>query len=104
MQATLKNYRQSPRKVRLLADLIKGQSVPHAYVLLDNTPKRATSQIKKLLASAVSNAGTKEDELFVRDVRVDEGPTLKRFQPVSRGRAHPIRKRTSHIILTLKKK
>lgn len=108
MRATLSNYRQSPRKVRLVADLIKGQTVPHAYLLLANTPKRATKQMKKLLDSAVANAKQKntvdESELIVDEIRVDKGVTLQRYRPVSRGSAHPIRKRTSNVSLSLKKK
>jgi len=105
MHASLKNYRQSPRKTRLVADLIKGQSVSHAYALLEHTPKRATDQIKKLLKSAVANAkqesSVHEKDLFVKEIRVDDGQTMKRYRPVSRGRAHPIRKRTSNISLVL---
>lgn len=105
MRALLKNYRQSPRKVRLVADLIKGKSVNSAYVLLQNTPKRATGQLKKVLDSAVANAvqnkGIKREDLIIKNVRIDEGRTLHRFRPVSRGRAHPIRKRTSHVAVEL---
>lgn len=105
MRAFLKNHRQSPRKVRLVADLIRGKTLHTAYVLLENTPKRATHQIRKVLDSAVANAieneGARKEDLVVENVRVDEGKTLHRHQPVSRGRAHPIRKRTSHITVLL---
>lgn len=108
MKALLKNYRQSPRKVRLVTELIKGQTVARAYVLLDHTPKRATDQIKKLIASAVANArqegSVNEEDLVISDIRVDEGSTLKRYRPVSRGRAHPVRKRTSRISVVLEKR
>jgi len=105
MKAFLKNYRQSPRKVRLVADLINGKTVNSAYVLLTNTPKRATHQIRKILDSAVANAvhndGAKKEDLVVKSVRIDEGRTLNRFRPVSRGRAHPIKKRTSNVMIEL---
>ena len=105
MRATLSNYRQAPRKVRLIADLIRGETVERAYTILEQTPKRATDQVRKLLASAVANAQQSgralERELVVREVRVDEGVTLKRFRPVSRGSAHPIRKRTSTVTIVL---
>jgi len=108
MHATLTNYRQSPRKVRLIADLIKGKTVERAYLLLDHTSKRATAHIRKLIVSAVANAkqksGGSEKDFIIRDIRVDEGATLKRYRPVSRGRAHPIRKRTSTIVVELARK
>ena len=108
MKAYLKNYRQSPRKVRLIADLIKGKTVREARVLLQTTPKRATEQIEKLLNSAVSNAVHNEDiqeeDLIIADVRVDQGITLNRFRPRAHGRANRIRKRTSNVNLALAEK
>ena len=105
MKAVLSNYRQSPRKVRLIADLVRGRNVADARVLLANTPKRASEVIIKLIDSAVANAVHNdrypEDALFIEEIRVDEGFTMKRIRPVSRGSAHPIRKRTSHVLLTL---
>lgn len=99
-EAKLKQYRQSPRKVRLVADFVRGKHVTKAFNDLAHLPKRASDIFAKLLKSAVSNAknkGLKEENLFVKEVRVDEGTTLSRWNPVSRGRAHPINKRTSHV-------
>ena len=104
MKAFLKNYRQSPRKVRLVTDLIKGKRVADAFVYLDNLPKRASLPIKKLLSSAVSNAkqaGISTDNLFVENVTVNKGLVMKRSMPRARGSASRINKRTSHITLTL---
>lgn len=101
MKAALKNYRQSPRKVRLVTDLIKGKQADEALILLRHTPKRATEQLAKLLKSAIANAGGNAADYRVSDVRVDEGVTLKRIRPVARGSAHVIRKRTSHVSLVL---
>jgi large subunit ribosomal protein L22 len=105
MRAYLKNYRQSPRKVRLVADLIRGKSVEEARLLLTFTEKRATEQLHKLLASAVANAkendGLVEKDLRVRELRVDKGATLKRMTPRAFGRASTINKRASNITLVL---
>ncbi|MBI1999254.1 MAG: 50S ribosomal protein L22 [Parcubacteria group bacterium] len=106
MKALLRNYRQSPRKVRLVADLIRGKNVPRALTLLDSTTKRAVAPVKKLLLSAVANAKTNnrvasESALYVKEIRVDGGATLKRGMPRAFGRSAPIRKRTSHIFIEL---
>ena len=104
MKAFLKNYRQSPRKVRLVADLIKGKRILEAFTHLKNLPKRAAGPIEKLLASAVSNAkqaGINEADLFVGNITVNEGIVMKRSMPRARGSASRINKRTSHIMLTL---
>lgn len=105
MKAELKNYRQSPRKVRLVADLVKGLSVQEALTELDFLAKRAALPLKKLIQSAVANAinngNQKESELIIRNITVDKGITLKRHMPVSRGSAHPIHKHTSRVIVTL---
>lgn len=104
MKASLKNYRQSPRKVRLVADLVKGKTVPAALRELSLLPKRAAAPVKKLIESAVANAknaGIEADNLVVENATVDEGITLKRFRPRAFGRATMIRKRTSHIDITL---
>ena len=105
MKASLVNYRQSPRKVRLVGDLIKGKSVNTALVELSFLPKRAALPIEKLLRSAVANAkqtGTDTDTLVVSNVRVDKGLVIKRRMPRARGMATPINKRTSHVEITLK--
>ncbi len=105
MKASLVNYRQSPRKVRLVGDLIKGKSVATALVELSFLPKRAALPIEKLLRSALANAkqsGVSEDGLVVASVRVDKGLVIKRRMPRARGMATPINKRTSHVEITLK--
>ncbi|HOY11234.1 MAG TPA: 50S ribosomal protein L22 [Candidatus Paceibacterota bacterium] len=105
MKAFLKNYRQSPRKVRLVADLVKGKGLPQALAELDFLSKRAGDPIKKLIKSAAANAktnfGTNEESLFIKSITVDKGHVMKRFQPASRGRAHPIRKKMSNVAVTL---
>jgi large subunit ribosomal protein L22 len=106
MKAFLKNYRQSPRKVRLVAELIKGKRVAEAILILETMPKRATGPISKLLLSAVSNAKQqsptlKEEDLFIENVTVNKGIVLKRSMPRARGSASRINKRTSHVMLTL---
>ena len=105
MKAYLKNYRQSPRKVRLVADLIRGKSVADAESALTFMTKRATGMFHKLLASAVANAQHNfkvgPEALYVSSVSVTKGPTLKRVRPVSRGRAHRINKRTSIVTMVL---
>lgn len=104
MKAYLKNYRQSPRKVRLVADLIKGKPVQRAILLLDTTPKRATAQLSKLVRSAISNAkaqGMKVEDLIVKEIRVDKGLTMHRFMPKAQGRATRFDKHSSNIILVL---
>ena len=107
MKAFLKNYRQSPRKVRLVADLIKGKRVSEAFTQLKNLAKRASEPMDKLLASAVANAkqaGVNIEGLYVENVTVNEGIVMKRSMPRARGSASRINKRTSHIMLTLTEK
>ncbi len=107
MKAFLKNYRQSPRKVRLVADLIKGKRVSEAFTQLKNLAKRASEPMDKLLASAVANAkqaNAKIEDLYVENVTVNEGIVMKRSMPRARGSASRINKRTSHIMLTLVEK
>jgi len=96
--------RISPRKVRLIADLIRGRDVNEALNVLKFTPNRAAGMVRKALASAVANADEAEadvDLLFVETAFVDEGPTIKRWRPKDRGRAYPIQKRTSHITVVV---
>ena len=107
MKAFLKNYRQSPRKVRLVAGLIKGKKVAEAIAELDFLAKRAGTPIKKLLLSAISNAknmGIEMDNLFIKELRVDKGITMKRMMPAAMGTGHRINKRTSHLLLVLGEK
>ncbi|MBX4195937.1 50S ribosomal protein L22 [Candidatus Parcubacteria bacterium] len=102
-RASLNNYRQSPRKVRVVADLIRGKSVEEALDILTYVPKRAGLPLRKLLSSAHANAG-KSPNLIVKKVSVDGGAILYRRRPRSRGMANPIRKRTSHIDIILAEK
>lgn len=105
MKAVLKNYRQAPRKVRLVADMLRGKRVGEAMTLLTFTPKKASLQMKKLIASATANAKQKgisnADNLVIKEIRVDKGFSFRRFFPRSRGRATPIEKQSSHISITL---
>lgn len=105
MKATLTNYRQSPRKVRLVATLIKGKKVNDALVELSFLNKRASDPIKKLIASAAANAvaNFKQDkeDLVVKNLTVDKGIVLKRFLPGARGRAYRLNRRGSNITVTL---
>ncbi len=103
--ASLSNYRQSPRKVRLVADLIRGKSAERALALLSTLPKRASDPMAKLLNSAISNAkGMSVGELYVSSIQVHGGVVFKRSMRRARGRASATRKRTSHIKLALSKK
>ena len=104
MKARLKNYRQAPRKVRLVADLIRGKNASQALTVLSFLPKKAAGPMKKLLSSAVSNSeaqGAKREDLIVSSITVDKGVTFKRWAARARGRATPIRKETSHVALQL---
>ena len=105
VKVQLNNLRISPRKSRLVADLIRNKNLAQARALLDFTVKRAADPVLKLLNSAADSAEKnfkmKESDLYVSKITVDEGPKLKRSHPMSRGRAYPITKRTSNIILIL---
>ncbi|EFR43183.1 50S ribosomal protein L22 [Dialister micraerophilus] len=104
VQAIARNIRISPRKVRVVADLIRGKNVGEAINILRHTPKAASSVIEKALKSAMANAENNNnmniDNLYVSTIFVDAGPVLKRVHPRSRGQAFAIMKRTS--ILTVK--
>lgn len=106
IKASLKYLRISPRKIRLLTNLIKGLSVEEAEANLSHISKKGSKPLLKLLKSAIADAehnfNLDRDNLFVKAIRVDEGPALKRWRARARGAAYPIRKRTSHIFLTLK--
>lgn len=96
----------SPRKVRLVANAVKGKTVGSARAALSFMPKTAALPLKKLLESAVKNTGAgraEEDAFIISDFRVDEGATLKRHMPRARGSAYTIRKRTSKVTLVLSK-
>jgi large subunit ribosomal protein L22 len=109
-KATARFVRMSPRKVRLVVDQIRGRSVNDAYALLQFSKKAAAEPVSKTLRSAVANAQVKAeadgefvdvDELVIRDVWVNEGPTLRRWRAAAMGRAAPIRKRMSHITVVV---
>ena len=109
-QAIQRWVRQSPRKMRLVADLIRGKNVNEAYAILKFTKKLAAKQIEKTLRSAVANAehAAREgnsaidvDNLVITRAVVNEGQKLKRFMPAAMGRATPIQKRTSHVEIEL---
>ncbi|MEK7642248.1 MAG: 50S ribosomal protein L22 [Patescibacteria group bacterium] len=102
--AELNNYRQSPRKVRVVARSIRGKKVGDAGNILTFLTKKATGPLHKLLNSAVSNAknlGLEVKDLKVKSITVDGGSILYRRRPVSHGAAHPVRKRTSHVKIIL---
>jgi len=105
MKATLTNYRQSPRKVGLVADQIRGKKVSVALAILSFTDKKSSEQMIKVLNSAISNAinnnESNREDLFVKEIKIDKGLVIKRFRPRARGAAFPIRRRTSHINIIL---
>ena len=105
MKAYLKNYRQAPRKVRLVADMVRGKRVRDALDMLSFTTKRAAPQIKKLILSAVANAKDKNvsepENLRIKEIRVDKGFTFVRYHPGYGGRATPIHRESSHVSLVL---
>lgn len=105
--AQLNNYRQSPRKVRVVAGLTRGKSVPQAIVALEFAGKKAALPLRKLIESAVSNAknaGMDVDKLIVSKITVDAGKTLFRSLPMSRGRAFRMKKRTCAVFVELAEK
>src|SRR5213079_2376817 len=97
--------RISPRKARLLMDLVRGRDVDDAITVLQFAKQRASGMIEKVIRSAVANANEQEvptrETLYVARAWVDPGPTIKRFQPKDRGKAYNIMKRTSHLIVSL---
>ena len=105
MKAKAKYVRIAPRKARLVADEVRGKSYEEAVALLQFTNKRAAKLIADVLESAAANAEHNDDvdpyDLFVREIRVDDGPTIKRYRARAMGRATMIRKRTSHISVEL---
>jgi large subunit ribosomal protein L22 len=108
MTAKTRYVRISPFKVRLVADMVRGKRVGEARDILTLTDKKASGVVKKLIDSAVANAGQNKeidvDNLYVHRIFVDEGPTWKRFRPRSMGRFNRIFKRTSHITVVLDEK
>lgn len=103
-KAELKNYRQSPRKVRLVADTVRGKRVAEALTILSFVPKRAALPLQKLVASALANAKNLSmpvENLVVKEMMVDAGAIMYRRQSRSRGMANPLRKRTSRVQVVL---
>lgn len=107
-RATLKYARISSRKVKIVADLIRGKDVSEALAIIKFTPKAASELLEKLLKSAIANAENNHDmkmeNLYVAEIYANQGPTLKRIRPAAKGSAVRIRKRTSHITIVLKEK
>ena len=98
----------SPRKMRLVADQVRGEKIDKALSILKFSPKEASRRLEKLLLSAISNWQSKNEEgdienaeLFVKEIKVDSGSMLKRLRPAPQGRAHRIRKRSNHVTLVL---
>lgn len=108
VMAKLNNCPTSPRKMRLVADMIRGEKVEMALHMLEHSPQQAAGRLKKLLLSAIANwqvknEGTKleDSNLYIKTIMVDSGRMLKRVQPAPQGRAFRIRKRSNHVTLTL---
>lgn len=108
VRAIAKSVRMSPRKIRLVADAIRELSIEEAFLVLSATPNRAAGPVAKTLESAVANAVTNNNldkqNLIIDKVMVNEGQAMKRFHPSSRGRVHPYKKRSSHIMIVLREK
>ena len=106
--ATLKYARISSRKVKIVADLIRGKNVEEALAIVKFTPKASSAIIEKLLKSAIANAennhGMKHENLYVAEIYANQGPTLRRIRPAAKGSAVRIRKRTSHITIVLRER
>ena len=107
-RAVAKYIRITPRKVRIVLDLIRGKNVAEAFAILKFTPKAGADVVEKVLRSAVANAENNfdmgADKLFVKTAYADQGPTLKRIHPRSRGQAFKILKRTSHVTIVVDEK
>ena len=107
-KAVAKNIRIAPRKVRVVIDLIRGKNVGEAFAILKYTPKVGTEVVEKVLKSAVANAENNldlnVDNLYVSAVYVDQGPTMKRIHPRSRGQASKILKRSSHVTVVVQER
>lgn len=107
MKATLSNYRQSPRKTRLVTDLVKGKRVAEALTALKFLEKRAADPVAKLIRSALANAekqGESAKDLFIKSITVNKGLVRVKFMPRAFGRASPIKRRLSHVTVELGKK
>ena len=106
----VKYIRQSPYKVRFVADLVRGKNVSDAINILDSTNKKASKFLLDSINSAISNinynddTNFEKDELYIKKILIDGGPTIKRIRPAAMGRAVPIKKRTSHITIIIENK
>ena len=107
-KATLRYTRISARKVKIVADLIRGKDVAEALAIMKFTPKASSEILEKLLKSAIANAENnhdmKHENLYVAEIYANQGPTLKRIRPAAKGSAVRIRKRTSHITIVLRER
>ncbi|MBU1106925.1 MAG: 50S ribosomal protein L22 [Candidatus Riflebacteria bacterium] len=107
-RAVLRNIGSSPKKLRLIADVIRGKNVDEALATLQFMQKGGAPTLLKLLKSAIANAGSnhdlRADDLYVAKITIDGGATMKRFMARARGRANRIRKRTSHAVIVLREK
>jgi large subunit ribosomal protein L22 len=105
VKAIAKGVRMSPRKVAVVAALVRGRSVEDALTILEHTPRRSASAVSKVIASARANAdhnhGYKPGTLQITEISVTHGPRLKRYRPAAHGRALPFMRRTSHIFVTV---
>lgn len=109
-KAVQRHLRRSPRKVRLVADLVRGENVKYALAKLNFTNKGSASEVAKVIKSAAANIRDKfqeerldDGDLVISQIYVDEGATMKRIQPAPQGRAHPIRKRSCHVTVVVAK-
>ncbi len=106
--ARLRNVPTSPRKMRLVADMVRGKDVEIAMAMLQHTSKEAAGRVFKLLRSAIANwevknegARIEDNQLYIKEISVDSGRMLKRVQPAPQGRAHRVRKRSNHVTLVI---
>lgn len=105
VKASAKSVRMSPRKISVVAALVRGRTVADAITILDNTPRRSATPVKKVIESARANAdnnhGLKTDSLVITEISVTPGPRFKRYRPAAHGRALPFQRKTSHIFVTV---
>lgn len=107
MKASLSNNKQTPRKTRLVADLVRGKSVEEALLVLKFLPKRSAESMSRMIASAAANAvaaGADRGKLYIKSIAVDKGLVMKRFMPRARGSASRINRRLSHLNVVLAEK
>lgn len=107
-RATLRNARISSRKVKIVADLVRGKNADEALAIIKYTPKASSEILEKLLKSAIANAENNHymtrANLYIAEIYANQGPTLKRIRPAAKGSAFKIRKRTSHITIVLRER